>query len=306
MELSGCGTALVTPFRADGAIDEHALHAQVQAQIDNGIELLVPCGTTGEAATLSDNEWIRVVEVTCAAAAGRVPVFAGCTSNATRQAVERVRRISQVLGLSGVLTANPYYNRPGQEGQYQHFKAIAEATDLPVMLYNIPPRTGANLEPATVLRLAEIPNIIGIKESSGTMVQITELLTQAPKSFAVFAGDDTLALPTLALGGAGLISVASNIIPSQMADMVRAALANDWATARRINRQFFRLMQAHFWEPSPAPVKAVMAILGKGNETLRLPMVAVSKATRHRLEMLVGELGLMVDAPPSKDNLRVF
>ena len=286
MELSGCGTALITPFRTDGAVDEPALVTLVDAQIENGIQLLVPCGTTGEASTLSESEWLRVIEVTCAAAAGHVPVFAGCTHNSTREAVQRVRRVSQVEGLNGVLTANPYYNRPGQEGQYQHFKAIAEATDLPVLLYNIPPRTGANLEPATVLRLAEIPNVIGIKESSGNMVQITELLTLAPKSFLVFAGDDTLALPTLALGGAGLISVASNAIPAQMAEMVRAALSNDWAAARRINRQFYRLMQAHFWEPSPAPIKAVMAILGKGAETMRLPIVPVSKGTRHRLEVL--------------------
>jgi len=306
MELSGCGTALVTPFRADGAVDETALHALVNAQIDSGVSLLVPCGTTGEAATLSDAEWLKVIEVTCAAAAGRVPVFAGCTHNATHMAVQRVRRLSQVSGLTGVLTANPYYNRPGQEGQYQHFKAIAEATDLPVMLYNIPPRTGANLEPQTVLRLAEIPNIIGIKESSGNVLQITELLTLVPRAFKVFAGDDTLALPILALGGAGLISVASNAIPAQMAEMVRAAMTGDWTTARRINRQFFRLMQAHFWEASPAPVKAVMTILGKGNENVRLPIVPVSKTTRHRLEVLVGELGLMVEAPASAENLRMY
>ncbi len=306
MELSGCGTALVTPFRADGSVDEAALYTLVNAQIDAGISLLVPCGTTGEAATLSEGEWLQVVEVTCAATAGRVSIYAGCTHNSTRVAVERVRTLSQVLGLDGILTANPYYNRPGQEGQYQHFKAIAEATDLPVMLYNIPPRTGANLEPATVLRLAEIPNIVAIKESSGNIVQITELLTLLPRSFKVFAGDDLLTLPTIALGGAGLISVASNAIPAQMADLVRAALADDWATARRINRQFFSLMQAHFWEPSPAPVKAVMAILGKGNETMRLPIVPVSKATRRKLETLVGELGLMVEAPPGKDNLRMF
>jgi 4-hydroxy-tetrahydrodipicolinate synthase len=306
MELSGCGTALVTPFRADGSVDDAALYHLVNAQIEAGISLLVPCGTTGEAATLSDGDALHVVEQTCAAAAGRVPVYAGCTHNSTHVAVQRVRRLSQVLGLAGILSANPYYNRPGQEGQYQHFKAIAEATDLPVMLYNIPPRTGANLEPATVLRLAEIPNIVAIKESSGNIVQITELLTQAPRTFKVFAGDDTLALPILALGGAGLISVASNAIPAQMADMVRAALEGDWTTARRLNRQFFPLMQAHFWEPSPAPVKAVMAILGKGRETLRLPMVPVSKATRNKLERLVGELGLMVEAPPGKDNLRVF
>jgi 4-hydroxy-tetrahydrodipicolinate synthase len=307
MELFGCGTALVTPFRADGGVDETALQRHVEWQIRNGIELLVPCGTTGEAATLSDAEWLRVIEVTCAAAAGRVPVFAGCTHNATHAAVKRAQRAAQIAGLTGILTANPYYNRPGQEGQYQHFKAIAEATNLPVLLYNIPPRTGANLEVATVLRLAEIPNIVGIKESSGNMTQITELLTAVPRSFRVFAGDDGLALPVLALGGSGLISVASNVIPAQMADMVRSAIENDWASARRINRHFYRLMQAHFWEPSPAPVKAVLSILGRGEETLRLPMVPVSRATRHRLEVLVGELGLLVHAPAGQtDNLRVF
>jgi 4-hydroxy-tetrahydrodipicolinate synthase len=307
MELFGCGTALVTPFRADGALDEPALHNQVNTQIDSGIELLIPCGTTGEAATLSDGEWIRVVEITCAASAGRVPVFAGCTHNSTYQAIQRTRRISQVPGLTGILTANPYYNRPGQEGQYQHFRAIAESTDLPILLYNIPGRTGANLEPTTVLRLAEIPNIVGIKESSGNMIQITELLTQAPRTFRVFAGDDALALPILALGGAGLISVASNVIPAQMSDMVRAAIRNDWAGARRVNRHFFQLMQAHFWEPSPAPVKAVLSILGLGEEHMRLPMVPVTRATRHRLEILCGELGLLTHAPNGRaDNLRMF
>ena len=307
MELFGCGTALVTPFRADGTLDEPALHHHVNSQIDSGIELLVPCGTTGEAATLSESEWLRVVELTCAASAGRVPVFAGCTHNSTQVAVQRTQRISQVSGLTGILTANPYYNRPGQEGQYQHFRAIAESTDLPILLYNIPSRTGANLEPATVLRLAEIPNIVGIKESSGNMIQITELLTQVPSTFRVFAGDDALALPILALGGAGLISVASNVIPAQMSDMVRAAIRNDWAGARSVNRHFFQLMQAHFWEPSPAPIKAVLSILGLGNEHLRLPMVPVTRATRARLEQLCGELGLLTNTPNGRaDNVRMF
>jgi len=307
MELFGCGTALVTPFRADGTLDEPALHHHVNSQIDSGIELLVPCGTTGEAATLSESEWLRVVELTCAASAGRVPVFAGCTHNSTQVAVQRTQRVSQVPGLAGILTANPYYNRPGQEGQYQHFRTIAESTDLPILLYNIPSRTGANLEPATVLRLAEIPNIIGIKESSGNMIQITELLTQVPSTFRVFAGDDALALPILALGGAGLISVASNVIPAQMSDMIRAAIRNDWAGARRVNRHFFQLMQAHFWEPSPAPIKAVLSILGLGNEHLRLPMVPVTRATRARLEQLCGELGLLTNTPNGRaDNVRMF
>ncbi len=295
MELSGCGTALVTPFRADGALDEPAFKAHLEHQIASGIELLIPCGTTGEAATLSDAEWLRIVELTCAAAGAAshtVAVFAGCTHNSTQAAVERARRVSEVPGLTGILTANPYYNRPGQEGQFQHFAAIAGATGLPVMLYNIPGRTGANLEPATVLRLAELENIVAIKESSGNIVQITELLTQAPSSFRVFAGDDALALPVIALGGAGLISVASNVIPAQMSKMVRAALQDDWKTARQLNRRYFALMQAHFWEPSPAPVKAVLSLLGMGQETMRLPIVPVSPGTRARLEKLCGELGL--------------
>ena len=292
MELTGCGTALVTPFRPDGTLDEPALETQVNAQIEHGIQFLIPCGTTGEAATLSDSESLRVIELTCAAAAGRVPVFAGCTHNSTALAVERARRLAQIPGLTGILTANPYYNRPGQEGQYQHFRAIAEASSLPILLYNIPARTGANLEPATVLRLTELENIVGIKESSGNIVQITELLHLVPRTFRVFAGDDALALPILALGGAGLISVASNVIPAQMAEMVRAALANDWETARRLNRRFFPLLQAHFWEPSPAPVKAVMAILGLGPDTLRLPMVPVTTTTHSRLQQILANLGL--------------
>lgn len=304
MNLQGCGTALVTPFRPDGGVDETALHANVNWQIANGISLLVPCGTTGEAATLTEAEWLRVIEVTVAAAAGRVPVFAGATHNATHQAVANAKKLARVAGLTGILTANPYYNRPGQRGQYEHFKAIAEATDLPIMLYNIPSRTGANLEPETVLRLAEIRNIVAIKESSGNMAQITELLTQAPRAFRVFSGDDALALPTLAVGGMGLISVASNAIPQQMSQMVASALNDNWIAARRINRHYFRFMQTLFTEPSPAPIKTVMAMLGRGNETMRLPMVPVSAATRHKLETILGELGLLHD--DRQENLRLF
>src|SRR6202021_2404105 len=204
MELKGCGTALVTPFRRDGGVDEPALHALVNWQIESGIDFLVPCGTTGEASTLTEAEWLRGTEIVVATAAGRVPVFAGCTHNAPHEAVARARKLSRVHGLTGILTANPYYNRPGQEGQYQHFRAIAEATELPVLLYNIPSRTGSNLEPATVLRLAEISNIIGIKESSGNIAQITALVTQAPSGFNVLSGDDGMTLPVIALGGAGL------------------------------------------------------------------------------------------------------
>lgn len=302
----GCGTALVTPFRRDGSVDGPALHALVNWQIEQGIDFLVPLGTTGEAATLTESEWLHTVEAVVGSVAGRVPVFAGCSHNATHEAVARARKLAGMWGLSGILTSNPYYNRPGQEGQYRHFRAIAEATPLPVLLYNIPSRTGTNLEPATVLRLAEIENIVGIKESSGNLAQITELLNNAPRRFKVFSGDDGLALPVLALGGAGLISVASNVIPREMTAMVRAALENDYATARRINRQFYRLMQAHFWEPNPAPVKAVLAMIGKGEDVLRLPMLPVSSETRRKLERLVGELGLLVGAPPTGEDLRMF
>lgn len=275
-------------------MDERALHDLVHWQIESGIDFLVPCGTTGEASTLSEPECMRSIEIVVTATDGRVPVFGGCTHNATHAAVARAKKLVRISGLTGLLTANPFYNRPGQEGQYQHFRAIAEAVDLPVLLYNIPGRTGANLEPETVLRLAEIANIIGIKESSGNLAQITEILVSAPAGFQVFAGDDGIALPVIALGGSGLVSVASNAIPAEMAEMVRSALSDDWDRARSINRRFFRLMQAHFSEPSPAPIKAVMAMLGRGEDVLRLPMVPVGAGTRRRLEGLVRELGLPV------------
>ena len=217
----------MTPFGADGAVDEKALVRLVKWQIESGVNFLIPCGTTGEASTLSEAEWLRVVELTVETAAGRVAVVGGCTHNSTSEAVARAKKLAGVTGLTGILTANPYYNRPGQEGQYQHFRAVAEATKLPVLLYNIPGRTGVNLEPATVLRLAKIENVIGIKESSGLITQITELITQAPQGFKVFAGDDSLALPVVALGGAGVVSVASNVIPREMSQMVGAALKGD-------------------------------------------------------------------------------
>ena len=285
---------MVTSFRADGAVDEPALARLVEWQIESGIDFLVPCGSTGEASTLTEAETLRVVEIVTATAAGRVPIFAGCTHNATAEAVARAKKLAQVPGLTGILTANPYYNRPSQEGQYQHFRAIAEAIHLPVLLYNIPSRTGVNLEAATVLRLAAIENIIGIKESSGNIGQITELIAHAPRSFAVLAGDDGLALPVISLGGVGLISVASNAIPTQMAKLVRAALTGDWATARALNVQHLKLMQGHFLEPNPAPVKAVMSMLGLIEDQLRLPLLPVTSPTRKKLEAMLAELGLLV------------
>lgn len=292
MELSGCGTALVTPFGGDGSVDEQAFVRLVNGQIEAGINFLIPCGTTGEASTLTEAEWLRVVALTVQTAAGRVPVFAGCTHNSTAEVVTRVKKLAGIARLTGILTANPYYNKPSQEGQYQHFKAVAEATSLPVLLYNIPGRTGANLEPATALRLAEIKNVIGIKESSGSISQITDLITQAPAGFRVFAGDDSMTLPVIALGGYGVVSVASNVIPGPMAKLVAAALAGDWVTARALNKQYFRLMQAHFWEQSPGPIKATMKMAGLLEENLRLPMTPVTDATRERLKKLVAEVGL--------------
>jgi len=297
MELFGCGTALVTPFHAAGNLDEAALVRLVNWQIESGINFLVACGTTGEASTMSEAENARVIEIAVNTAAGRVPVFGGCTHNATSEAVARAKKLAKIPGLDGILTANPYYNRPGQEGQYLHFRAIAEAVaPLPILLYNIPSRTGTNMEAATVLRLAELKNVVGVKESSGNIAQIAEIIHNAPAGFKVFSGDDAMTLPVIALGGAGLVSVASNAIPAQMAQMVHAALKGDWAKARAINTKYFRLMQAHFSEPSPAPVKAVLALLGRGEDHLRLPMVPVTAATRQKLEKLLGELGLLKSA----------
>lgn len=230
MEFSGCGTALVTPFQADGSLDEPALLSLVNWQIENGVHFLVPCGTTGETPALTEDEWLRVIHLVVEATHGRVPVIAGCTHNATHKAVSNIRKLNSIAGLSGVLTANPYYNKPMQEGQYQHFRAIAEATHLPVMLYNVPGRSGTNLLPETIARLAEIPNVVAIKECCGNLQQITQLIHMAPRGFQVFSGDDNVSLPVMAVGGAGVISVAANAIPLEMSVMTSAALHNDWPT----------------------------------------------------------------------------
>ena len=307
MDLQGCGTALVTPFRADGSIDERALYDLARWQVESGIDWLLACGTTAETPTLDEQEWLQVIQIVAEAAGGRVPVWAGCTHNATRQAVAKARAAAQVPGVTAILSANPYYNKPTQEGQYEHFKAVAAAVKLPVVLYNIPSRSAANLEPTTVLRLMEAaPNIEGIKESSGNLVQITELITQAPRSFKVYSGDDLMALGTLGVGGAGLISVVSNLIPTETGQMVRAALGGDWPAARRINRKYFRLMQGIFRESSPAPVKAILAMMGKIEENYRLPMLPVTSATHSFLERMAGELGLLVHAPQAEGDLRMY
>jgi len=307
MNLQGCGTALVTPFRTDGSIDERALYDLARWQVESGIDWLVACGTTAETPTLDEGEWLEVIRIVADAASGRVPVWAGCSHNATKAAVARARTAAQVPGVTAILSANPWYNKPTQEGQFQHFRAVAQAVQLPVVLYNIPSRSAANLEPATVLRLVDAaPNIEAVKESSGNLVQITELITQAPKEFRVFSGDDGMTLGVIGVGGAGLVSVASNIIPAEMAEMVKAALANEWSVARRINRKYFRLMQGIFKETSPGPAKAILAMMGKLEEQYRLPMVPVSAGTHAYLEKIAGELGLLVHGPRPEGDQRMF
>ncbi len=296
MQLRGCGTALVTPFHQDGSLDEQALKNLVSWQIESGIDFLVPCGTTGETPTLSHDEWLRVIDLTIETAAGRVPIVAGATSNSTHDAVAKVKQAAERPGVDAILTASPYYNKPTQEGQYQHFKAIADAVSKPVILYNVPGRTAANIEPVTIARLAEIPNIAGVKEASGNLTQIAEVCNAARADFSVLSGDDALTLPIIAVGGVGLISVASNEIPHEMAKMTRAALANDWTTARQLLRKYLPLMQANFIESSPMPVKAVLAMMGRIEEAYRLPMVPVRRDTRSKLQKIAIDAGLIAKA----------
>jgi 4-hydroxy-tetrahydrodipicolinate synthase len=294
MQLRGCGTALVTPFHQDGSIDDAALRNLVAWQVESGIDFLVPCGTTGETPTLTHDEWLRVIDTTIEVVAGRVPIVAGATSNSTHDAVEKAKEVAARSGVDAILTASPYYNKPTQEGQYRHFKAIAEAVgDKPIVLYNVPGRTAANLEPATLARLAEIPNIIGVKEASGNMTQIAEAINSVPETFLVFSGDDAVTLPVIALGGVGIVSVASNEIPHEMAAMTRAALNNDWAAARGIHRRYLPLMQANFIESNPLPVKAVLAMMGRIEENYRLPLLPMRRDTRSKLQKIVMEVGLI-------------
>jgi 4-hydroxy-tetrahydrodipicolinate synthase len=308
MDITGCGTAIVTPFRADGSIDEQALRSLVNWQIDSGVDFLVACGSTGEAATLDEEEWLMAVCLVADAAAGRVPVWAGCTHNSTRVLVRQAALLRQVRGVSAVLSANPYYNKPTQEGQYQHFLALARAVyPLPVALYNVPGRTAANLEPATALRLAEAaPNIQAIKEASGKLPQIAELVHIMPRGFKIFSGDDNMALAAVGVGAHGLISVASNEIPAEASRMIHAALRNDWTTARELERKYARLLDANFWESNPGPVKTVLSLMGRCTDQVRLPLVPPASATRARLERLAGELGLLSHAPAPDGPSEVF
>ena len=302
MQLRGCGTALVTPFRQDGSLDEAALRNLVAWQVESGIDFLVACGTTGETPTLSHEEWLQVIDITAEVAAGRVPVIAGATSNSTQDAVEKCKEAAARPGVDGILTASPYYNKPTQEGQYRHFRAIAEAIDKPVILYNVPGRTGATIDPSTLVRLAEVPNIAGVKDATGSITEMAEVCNAVPESFLVFSGDDAITLPLIALGGVGIISVASNEIPREMADMTRAALDNDWPTARAIHRKFLPLMQANFIESNPLPVKAVLAMMGRIEEVYRLPLLPMRRDTRSKLQKIATEAGLVTKpAAPAAD-----
>src|SRR6204780_3558017 len=293
MRFRGCGTALVTPFKQDGSLDEPALRELVRWQVEAGIDFLVPCGTTGETPTLTHDEWLRVIDITIEVAAGRVPIVAGAPSNSTQEAVAKAKEVAARPGVNAILTASPYYNKPTQEGQYRHFRAIADAVDKPVILYNVPGRTSANIEPATLARLSEVPNIAGVKEASGNITQIAEGLNLVPETFLVFSGDDAITLPVIALGGVGIVSVASNEIPREMAEMTRAALANDWQAARTLHRKYLPLMQANFIESNPLPVKAVLAMMAKIEEIYRLPLLPMRRDTRSKLQKIVMEAGLI-------------
>ncbi|HEY1660319.1 MAG TPA: 4-hydroxy-tetrahydrodipicolinate synthase [Candidatus Sulfotelmatobacter sp.] len=307
MQLRGCGTALVTPFHQDGSIDEAALRNLVVWQVESGIDFLVPCGTTGETPTLNHDEWLHVIDTTIEVVAGRVPIVAGASSNSTQDAVEKAKEVGSRPGVDAILTASPYYNKPTQEGQYRHFRAIAEAVpEKPLILYNVPGRTAANLEPATLARLAEIPNIIGVKEASGNMTQIAEAIASVPETFLVFSGDDAVTLPVIALGGVGVVSVASNEIPAEMTSLTRAALSNDWTTARALNKKYLGLMQANFIESSPLPVKAVLAMMGKIEETYRLPLLPMRRDTRSKLQKIAMEAGVIAKPAGTAADVAAF
>ena len=295
MQLRGCGTALVTPFKKDGALDEAALRSLVEWQLASGIDFLVPCGTTGETPTLTEAEWLRVIDITVEIVKGRVPIVAGATSNNTEDAITKAKKVAG-RKIDAILTASPYYNKPTQEGQFQHFQAIARAVNKPLMLYNVPARTGANIEPATLVRLAKIDNIIAVKEASGSMVQIAEVLNLLPEDFLVFSGDDAITLPVISLGGVGIVSVASNAVPAELSKMTRAALNNDWVTARKLHRKYLPLVQALFIESNPMPVKAVLAMMGRIEERYRLPMVPVKTQTKERLKIVADEVGLLLES----------
>ncbi|HEY6065881.1 MAG TPA: 4-hydroxy-tetrahydrodipicolinate synthase [Thermoanaerobaculia bacterium] len=292
VEWKGCGTALVTPFDDKGRIDFRAIAKLVDWQIERGIDFLVPCGTTGESATLSGEERKAVTAAVVKAAAGRVPVIAGAGGNHTAKAVFWARD-AEAVGADGILSVSPMYNRPSPAGLVRHFEAIAEASDLPIIVYNVPIRTGTDMDVDTILRIAEIPRVVGLKEASPNFGKIARLMAMLPEDFVVFSGEDSTALSLFALGGRGLISVASNEVPAEMSALCAAALADQWGEARRLQRKYLPLMEMNFWESSPGPVKAALTAMGRCGDTVRLPLVGVRDDTRRRIEKLLGGLKLL-------------
>ncbi len=292
--MRGCATALVTPFKSDGAIDEERMRALVDRQIEKGVKLLVPCGTTGESATMTEEEDARVIATTIDVARGRAKVIAGAGSNSTASAIEYSQR-ARDLGADAVLQVAPWYNKPTQEGLYAHFSAIAKAIpDTPIMLYNVPGRTSSNIAATTTLKLArDHENIVAVKEASGNLSQIMEILRERPANFCVLSGDDAVTLPLIALGGDGIVSVASNEIPDLMSQMTNLALAGNWDEARALHYRILPLMEINFIESSPGPVKAAMAMMGLLEENFRLPLVPITEKSRARVREVIAELGLI-------------
>jgi len=293
--FTGVGTALVSPFTPGGELDDAAVRRLARRQIDAGVHFLCPCGTTGENPTLSDEERLRTVEILVDEAAGKVPILAGAGGYDTRVVIHIAREMER-RGASGFLSVTPYYNKPTQEGLYQHYRAFAESTPLPIVVYNVPGRTGVNVEPSTLARLAEIPNIAGVKEASGNVGQMCDVCRVVPKDFIVLSGDDALTLPLMAVGGHGIISVAGNQIPSEMVQMVEAAERNDFAAARAVHARIIALMQINFVESNPQPVKYAMAAMGLIEEVYRLPMVSPRPESKEKINKVLRELGLLKGA----------
>ncbi len=289
--FTGCGTALVTPFRKDLSLDETAMRSLVRRQIDAGINFLVPCGTTGESPTLTRVEHLRVVEITVEEAKGKVPVLAGAGGYNTAEVIELANELGHI-GVDGILSVTPYYNKPTQEGLYQHYKAIAEKVPLPIIVYSVQGRTGVNVEPSTLARLAHIENIVGVKEASGNISQMARVVHDVPEPFTVLSGDDSITIPLIALGGRGIISVASNEIPAEMTALAQAALAGEFARARAIQRQWLPLMEVNFVESNPIPVKAAMVMMGLLEPVWRLPMCAPTPQNAAKIEAVLEACGL--------------
>jgi 4-hydroxy-tetrahydrodipicolinate synthase len=293
--FTGCGTAMVTPFRSDGSLDEATLTKLVRRQIDAGIDFLVPCGTTGENPTLTHQEHLRVVDITvreARAASRKVPVLAGAGGYNTREVIALARDVEK-LGVDGLLSVTPYYNKPTQEGLYQHYRALASAVALPIIVYSVQGRTGVNIEPATLKRLATIDNIVGVKEASGNITQMANVIHLVPDNFLVLSGDDSITLPLIALGGKGIISVASNEIPAEMTALARCCLNGDFARARALYRRFLPLMEVNFIESNPGPVKSAMAMMGLLEPVWRLPLVEPTETSRQRIAQVLEQAGLL-------------